>query len=199
MKSKVLLGLGALVVAGAGYATLTGAFFTSTAFATGNVFKAGTLDLRIANNNSSDEPSTYGTSRTSVWDFSSMAPGDAPSVDKAWLKNYGSVDGMHVGISASSTPTSGPDLAPQVRITELTLGGEDLLVGGLINGADPNGNGYADLEDLETDPLVNAAVSLNAGEEKQLVMAVQLDGPTTDNSFQGAGLSTDLTFALSQQ
>lgn len=70
---------------------------------------------------------------------------------------------------------------------------------GFVNGTDQNGNGYADLQDLRLTPIVNAPVGLNAGEQKQLVMGVQLDGPTTGNNYQGATLNTVLTFDLAQQ
>ena len=55
------------------------------------------------------------------------------------------------------------------------------------------------MQDLRLTPLVNATPGLNAGQQRQLVMAVQLDGPTTGNNFQGANLTSDLTFTLTQQ
>ncbi|MDE2030952.1 MAG: SipW-dependent-type signal peptide-containing protein [Patescibacteria group bacterium] len=71
-------------------------------------------------------------------------------------------------------------------------------VTGLINGTDQNGNGYADLQDLALSPIVNAPIGLNSNEQKQLIMGVQVDGPSTDNTFQGASLNTDLTITIAQ-
>ena len=72
-------------------------------------------------------------------------------------------------------------------------------MGGFVGGVDQNGNGYADLQDLRLTPLTNAGSGLNANEQKQLVMGLQVDGPTTGNEYQGATLTTTLTFTLSQQ
>ena len=71
-------------------------------------------------------------------------------------------------------------------------------VSGLVNGNDANGNGFADLQDLNNDPILNAGVGLDGGEQKPFVLAVQLDGPTTGNEFQGASLTTDIVFTLNQ-
>lgn len=129
MKNKILLGLGALVFAGASYAAATGAFFTATANATGNVFTAGSLNLAIAQTDSNGNPTNgWNPSQNASWNFSSMAPGGTPSVSSVWLKNIGSIDGSHIGISATSTGTASFD--KQVRITSLTLGGSNLLQGG---------------------------------------------------------------------
>ena len=71
-------------------------------------------------------------------------------------------------------------------------------IAGLIGGTDSNGNGFADLADLEATPITGATPGLNANQVRKLTMGVQVDGPSTDNSFQGASLSTKLTFTLSQ-
>lgn len=70
---------------------------------------------------------------------------------------------------------------------------------GLINGNDWNNNGYADMQDLNQDPIINGGVGLDAGEEKLFVMAVQLDGPGATNAYQGASYTTDIEFTLNQQ
>ncbi|MDZ7726496.1 MAG: hypothetical protein U5L75_02860 [Candidatus Campbellbacteria bacterium] len=69
---------------------------------------------------------------------------------------------------------------------------------GFINGTDNNGNGFADLRDLEADPIMNATPGLDAGETGQLDFYVQLDGPTTGNSFQNKSLESDFTYTLGQ-
>ena len=69
---------------------------------------------------------------------------------------------------------------------------------GLINGTDQNSNGFADLQDLRLSPIVGFPFELVTNVEKQLVMGVQLDGPTTDNSFQGKTLTTDVVVNIHQ-
>jgi len=73
---------------------------------------------------------------------------------------------------------------------------------GLVNGNDFNGNGYADLHDLRNDPILGITPGLDAydgSNDKEFVMAVQLDGPTTGNSFQGLSLEdVDIEFTLNQ-
>ncbi len=129
MKQYLLLGFGALAFVGATYAATTGAFFTSTASAQANVFTAGTLNLAIAKDSNGTAVNGWETSQSAPWNFSAMAPGGAPSVASVWLKNTGSIDGMHLGISAASTESvSGYE--KQVRITSLTLDGSNLLQGG---------------------------------------------------------------------
>ncbi|MEX2514778.1 MAG: right-handed parallel beta-helix repeat-containing protein [Candidatus Paceibacterota bacterium] len=69
---------------------------------------------------------------------------------------------------------------------------------GFINGTDQNSNGFADLRDLELSPIVNAEPGLDAGDTDQLDFFVQLDGPTTGNSYQDSDLTSDFTFTLGQ-
>lgn len=117
-----------VVFVGAVAAGATGAFFTDTATASGNTFTAGTLDLKLSKTSAT---SGFGDSKSSVWNFSAMAPGGTPETDTLWLKNVGSVDGLHLGLSASNANTgSTPNPAPQVRITEMTLDGFKVLEDG---------------------------------------------------------------------
>ena len=116
-----------VVFVGAVAAGATGAFFTDTATATGNTFTAGTLDLQISETSSS---SGFANTQNSSWNFSAMAPGGTPASDTMWLRNVGSVDGMTLGVGASVTNASTPNPAPQVRITGMTLDGENVLEGG---------------------------------------------------------------------
>ena len=69
---------------------------------------------------------------------------------------------------------------------------------GFVNGTDNNSNGLADLRDLELSPITNAIPGLDAGEIGQLDFFVQLDGPTTGNTFQNKNLISDFTYTLGQ-
>ena len=69
---------------------------------------------------------------------------------------------------------------------------------GFINGVDSNANGYADLADFQTQGINNVNPGLAAGQWGDLYMAVQLDGPTTDNNYQGGTLGMDMTVIMNQ-
>lgn len=130
VNKQVLLALGLIVFAGAVVASQTGAFFTAQATAQANVFTAGSLNLAIAKNSNSNTPTGgWLASQTAPWNFSNMAPGGVPSVSSVWLKNTGGVDGMHLGIAASNTSSS-TNFDKQIRITQLTFDGKNLLTGG---------------------------------------------------------------------
>ncbi len=125
-----MLAVGIIMFVGAMAVYGTGAFFSDTAQATGNVFTAGTLDLKVAMNSGSNSP-TGGWLDTQVapWNFAAMAPGGTPDESSVWLKNTGTVDGMKLGIAAANTETVG-GYEKQVRITKLTFDGSNLLKGG---------------------------------------------------------------------
>ena len=71
---------------------------------------------------------------------------------------------------------------------------------GYINGKDYNGNGFADLDDFEHSPIIveNPDLQTNGGNYHTLKMGVQLDGPTTDNRYQGKSLGMDMTVTMGQ-
>ncbi len=126
---KILLSLAVIAIVGVGAIGATKAFFSSTANATGNVFTAGTLNLRIAKDSAGTPINGWETSQNASWNFSNMAPGGTPSVSSVWLKNTGSIDGSSLGITAANTESHG-GFEKQARITELSLGGSNLLTGG---------------------------------------------------------------------
>ena len=78
---------------------------------------------------------------------------------------------------------------------------------GYINGKDYNGNHFADLNDFygvtspsyDNNPVVVENPDLKAsGNYHTLVMGVQLDGPTTDDTYQGGNVLTDMTVTMGQ-
>jgi len=71
---------------------------------------------------------------------------------------------------------------------------------GYINGQDPNGNGFADLDDFENSPIVveNPDLKTNGGNYHSLKMGVQLDGPTTGSGYMGKKLGMDMTVTMGQ-
>lgn len=71
---------------------------------------------------------------------------------------------------------------------------------GLVNGEDPNSNGFADLDDLRRlDVVVNSPdLQANSGNNQTLDLGVQLDGPTSNNNHQGGNVGVDVTATMGQ-
>ena len=79
---------------------------------------------------------------------------------------------------------------------------------GFINGKDYNGNGFADLNDFygvthssyDNNPIVvgNPDLLPNSGSYHTLKMGVQLDGPTTSNTFMGGKVGMEMTVTMGQ-
>jgi len=79
---------------------------------------------------------------------------------------------------------------------------------GFINGKDYNSNGFADLNDFygvtypsfDNNPIVveNPNLLPNSATYHTLKMGVQLDGPTTPNTYQGGTLGMDMTVIMGQ-
>ncbi|MCB9819276.1 right-handed parallel beta-helix repeat-containing protein [Candidatus Nomurabacteria bacterium] len=134
---QVLLALGMIVFIGAVVAAGTGAFFSSQATATGNVFAAGTLDLMITRENDGPNPAD---TKDAEWVFNNMAPGGTPVEESMWLRNVGSIEGASVAFGADFSGQGA--IAKQMRITTLEWAGTDLL-SGAGNGAGANLSGYA--------------------------------------------------------
>lgn len=150
MNKQVLLALGMIVFVGAVVAGGTGAFFSSQATATGNVFAAGTLDLAITRDEQGSNPET---SKDAEWSFSNMAPGGTPVEESVWLRNVGSIDGESIAVGADFSG-QGP-IAQQMRITTLTWDGENILEGGA----------GANLDDYEPvgDPEIRCDIQVRFG------------------------------------
>jgi len=71
---------------------------------------------------------------------------------------------------------------------------------GYINGSDYNGNGFADLDDFEHSTIVvgNPDLQTKGANYHTLKMGVQLDGPSTTNSYQGKSLGMKMTVIMGQ-
>ena len=111
-----------------------------------------------------------------------------------WWGDYSPADHVSVGSNCATTPISDiVDYTPYA-------GGPFI---GYINGVDSNSNHYADLGDFyyqyshEAQGL-NVKPGLNHGQWGQLDMAVQLDGPTTHDEYQGKTLGMVMTVNMNQ-
>jgi len=190
------------------------AYFTDVETSTGNVFTAGTLDLKISDYNES--PPRDGVSIT--WSMTNMIPGVSfTGPQHITLINTGSIPGNHVEISFSHEIHDEPDvesdtnkssttgeMARWLQIITMTYHNVEFLGTWATSGhklVDVNGNGFIDLEDV-TMPE-NAAVLDNLpppptpGGETSFSMNLFFNGGAT-NDIQGDTLITTVTFTLNQ-
>ena len=95
---KKILGLAiAIVLIIGAVAGATWAYFSDTETTSGNVFAAGMLNLKLRDDNETDQDGV-----TASWYNTNMAPGDSCS---GWvdLKNSGTIEANHVEISFANT------------------------------------------------------------------------------------------------
>lgn len=168
----------------------TWAYFQDTETSTGNVFAAGTLDLKT---NDVD-----GVTQTLY--ASNLKPGDNVS-GSITLKNSGSVAGSTLDLAFSyvesdniynSVNKSDHETAAQMELTALNYGGSSLLT----SVSDDNFNGYRDVEDLKNANLTGQS-GINPSATQDFTITVQLRGDTAGD-FQSDGINITITFTLNQ-
>jgi len=168
----------------------TWAYFQDTETSTGNVFAAGTLDLKTDD--------VDGVTQTLY--ASNLKPGDNVS-GSITLKNTGSVAGSTLDLAFSyvesdSSPNpadmSANATAAQMELTTLDYGGSSLL--GSIS--DGNSNTYTDIEDLKNADLTGQS-GINPSATEDFSITVQLRGDT-GGDFQSDGINITITFTLNQ-
>lgn len=208
---KILIALIVLMVVVSLVGTGTRAWFSDTEQSTGNVFSAGTLDLKL-----SDPDQTDLDGVTVSWIGSNLAPGGA--VVSGWvdLKNTGSLAAHHLEISFANTISNvvtpaeiGADdtnISDSMKVTAMSYGTTNLLAitGGVFNNsyleaADTNNSDTITLDELNGFTIDNLTEvpAPNGNSVKRFSMSVQLDS-TTGNGNQGDSLTTVITFALNQ-
>jgi len=168
----------------------TWAYFQDTETSTGNVFAAGTLDLKTDD--------VDGVTQTLY--ASNLKPGDNVS-GSITLKNTGSVAGSTLDLAFSyvesdSSPNpanmSANATAAQMELTTLDYGGSSLL--GSVS--DANTNGYKDVEDLKNANLAGQT-GIDASATKDFTITVQFRGDA-GHDFQSDGINITMTFTLNQ-
>ncbi len=169
----------------------TWAYFQDTETSTGNVFAAGTLDLKTDD--------VDGVTQTLL--ATNMAPGDTVGPTTIILKNTGSVTGETLDLAFSYTESDGSSnpsnesvdaTAAMVEVTMLNYGGPSIL--GTIT--DVNANTYIDIYDLKNDDLSGQS-GIAASSTKDFEIAVVLR-TETGNSFQADGITITMSFTLNQ-
>jgi len=168
----------------------TWAYFQDTETSTGNVFAAGTLDLKTDD--------VDGVTQTLY--ASNLKPGDNVS-GSITLKNIGSVAGSSLDLvfsyvesdsSPNPAPMSADATAAVIELTTLNYGGSSLL--GSVS--DANINGYKDVEDLKNANLAGQT-GIDASATKDFTITVQFRGDA-GHDFQSDGINITMTFTLNQ-
>ncbi|MBA7711276.1 hypothetical protein ES703_120233 [subsurface metagenome] len=168
----------------------TWAYFQDTETSTGNVFAAGTLDLKT---NDVD-----GVTQTLY--ASNLKPGDDVS-GSITLNNIGSVAGSTLDLvfsyvesdnSFNSVNISANATAAQMELTALNYGGSNLLP----DVSDTNANVYLDVEDLKN-AILTGQSGIDSLATQDFAITVQLRGDT-GGDFQSDGINITITFTLNQ-
>lgn len=184
------LSLALILALGVGVA-VTLAYSADTQTSSGNLFAAGTLDLKT---NDAD-----GVSQTLY--ALSMSPGETAGPSVITLKNVGDTNGTTLDVTVSYAESDGSPndvdetadaVAALLEVVTLNYDGSSLLT----SISDTNGNGYKDVEELSASDLTGLS-GIAASASKNFEIAVRLRGETP-NSFQSDGITITITFVLQQ-
>ena len=198
------------------------AYFSDTETSSGNIFTAGTLDLKLSH--SSTGPWIDGV--TATWTLSDMKPRDETSLARVFFKNFGSVPSSTMTITCEysveeeTNPVESdtdpytnehPDeMAKYMVITWMKDRNDEVDINFLTgenNGypsneewkiSDMDGDGRITLYDLKMDTLVNLpSPDTQTNEITQLDMKIMFD-TSAGNDFQGDIFSLTMIFTLKQ-
>lgn len=182
---KILLSLAVIAIVAVGAIGATRAYFSDTAAISGNTFTAGTLDLKIDANENSGATQWVDGFANPYNPFANVKPGDTDSqiLD---IKNVGSING---NATIKFTATTWSALADKLNFTVYYdaenngfTGSEIAIASGALSAW--NGNTYT----------LGALNATKIGSVK-IVWSV----PTTaGNEIQGASITLDTTFGLTQ-
>jgi predicted ribosomally synthesized peptide with SipW-like signal peptide len=161
-----------------------------------NTFAAGTLTLRL-----SDDNETQQDNITATWTGSDLKPGATISAVLN-IRNTGSIPADHVEINTNNSvveAASGEGVIDSVKmdtvleISRFTWDSNDILT----SVSDINGNGIKDLDDLESQTLDSLShTSLDT--DVPLIMTVRFHPSLTLSQHQGDSVSTSFTISLNQ-
>lgn len=180
---KILGSIAAIGASGALLAGVTGAFFSSTATSTDNIFGSGSLVMQLDDNNDSAAATI-----TASFGGTNMAPG-ATTSGYISMHNDGSIDMAEVNLGATETVASTPDLAGKLNITSAKIGADSACT---TDATDITGS-FSTLSALNAGAFDLPSSSLAAGATKYLCMTFTLDSGT-DNTYQGKSITETFTF-----
>lgn len=167
IKSLMMIAIVATIAVGS-----TKAVWSDSGQSTGNTFQAGTLDLKL-----SDDDETNLDTVALTWAGDDMLPGGSGVSATLNLKNVGSPAADHVHFSVANNITEDESLAGagdsdpitnHMQVTSLTYDGTNILNMNLI--PDDNGNGYIDLADMEAAGQIGMSTGLLTDNPPKLVL-----------------------------
>ena len=205
IKSLMMIAVVAAIAIGS-----TKAVWSDSGQSTGNTFQAGTLDLKLSDDNQTDLDTV-----TVTWAGSGMLPGGSGATATLNLKNVGSPAADHVHFSVANNITEEALLAgagsvdlitKHLQVTSLTYDGINVLNFNLI--PDSNANGYLDLADMAAAGSIGMSAGLltdnppklvlnNLDTDHPLVMTVKLNSDSPDEN-QGDLNTMTVTATLHQ-
>jgi len=223
MNRKILASWVIICVISALLGAGTYAYFSSTKTSTGNMFTAGTLDLKLSNC-SSVGPWSDGVS--GIWTLSSMMPGDETPTASVYFKNFGSVASSTMEITCNYTVTEerpraqsdtdpntdqhSDEMAEHMIITTMIYRDDHVDINcstgydsyskqtkdeWKVN--DANGDGKISLYELKLDPLFLPSPDTQPNKVTQFDMSIKFD-ENAGNDFQGDTFDLTMIFTLKQ-
>ena len=194
LTSLSVIGIAATIAFGA-----TMSYFSDTETSTGNSLAAGTLDLEIKNG------TVWENGVIATWTEEDLKPGDISEMESVYLKNAGTIEADHLEITVenvvddpvneeSDTEYPTDDMDKWIEIIEMYYNGTDVL-GDLT---DANGNGWKDLDDLESQGLDDLTPPPANGGGIKIFTAQFQFRTDADNDFQGDVVTSSFIFRLHQ-
>lgn len=208
--SRIFRSLAVISVVGLITISATRAVWSDSAQSAGNVFQAGTLDLKLTDGNETQLDNV-----TLTWNGTAMTPGGSAVTASLLVRNTGNPAADHVHFDVTSNTISegagagsgsANPMDANLEITALTYDGVNIL--GFLS--DGNGNGRKDLDDWET--LAAPGIGDHDGSslpadgtlplsdlntDHTLLMTIQLVS-SAPNENQGDSVTTVLTASLHQ-
>jgi len=184
----------------------TWAFFSDVESSPSYSAKSGTLDLKIS------DPDEDGGGRDGVhdtWVMANAIPGVTTTSGSIWFRNAGTIDADHLEITVtnqvidpegpeSDTEEGTTDMDKVVQITNMEYISDSTTQNLLALLTDSNGNGFIDLDDLESLGIDNLAPPLKSNFlSSRLDMSLKFH-ESADNDYQGDSLYSELAFTLNQ-
>lgn len=207
-------------------ATIAGAglyaYFSDTETSTGNIFTAGTMDLKLSHSGTD----SWNDGVTATWTLSDMKPGDETPLASVFFKNFGSVASSTMEITCDysvdeeanpvesdtdlNTDEHPDEMAKYMVITWMKYRNNEVDINCLTGEndgypsnedwkiSDVDGDGRITLYDLKMDPLVNLpSPDTQTNGITQLDMRIRFD-EAAGNDFQGDIFDLTMIFTLKQ-
>jgi spore coat-associated protein N len=192
---------------------VTLAFFSDTETSTINQFSAGTLNLKLSDNDQTDVDGV-----TASFGGSNLQPGDTVGPSTVTLKNIGNLNADHVDLKFQNAVTDNPgydaadlganivDMSTVLTVSAMSYGGTDLLSktdnifdNSYISAADTAGNGNGIITLNEMNGVIIRDLAAPGANNGTAIFSITVTVPaSTGNGIQGDLVNVTLTFGLYQ-